>query len=51
MFSSKTSSVSFRVAGKTGEPTLVFVHLYTPKPTRNSLVLSIKLRRGDVTQR
>lgn len=51
VFSSKTSSVSFRVASKTDEPTLVFVHLFTPKPTPDSPVLSIKLRRADETQR
>lgn len=51
VFSSKTSSVSFRVASKNGEPTLVFVHLYTPKPTPDSPVLSIKLRREEETQR
>lgn len=51
VFSSKTSSVSFRVASKTGAPTLVFAPLFTTKPALDSPVLSMKLRRDEETQR
>lgn len=51
VFSSKTSSVSFRAAGNTGETILVFVHLFTSKPAPDSPVLSVKLRREETTQK
>lgn len=50
VFASKTSSVSFRVADKSGKPTIVFARLFTPNPFPGAPVLSLQLRRGARTQ-
>lgn len=44
VFASKTSSVSFRVVSRSGNPTIVFTRLFTPNPLPDSPVLSVQLR-------
>ena len=46
VYASKTSSVSFRIQSKQlSDETIVFAKLFTPKPTANSPVVSVALRR------
>jgi hypothetical protein len=46
VFSSKTSSMLFRVTGESGTPVLVFARLFTSVAKPESPVLALVLRRG-----